>query len=412
MPSNLHEVCFWPMLRHNHDVVLPALAIPSEPLSKVGPCRRTVGRSCAGASIARLASPNAAPRLCRTSGIRPLSPTRAVPSWPSGSLPSPPAMRTAMMPIASGTTRWVSAAWSGHPSSPPRPWHVPPPCARLDHSVARTDLSRLTHALVDHCLASFPEPPAALVRALDHADDPPPGQQAFAFYHHHSRSSGSGPLGMVEGPSHAVGTACRRPGTRPPGRANALSLVRRRAGLRRHGPQPPLLVRGDSHWATPEVGEVLAQRRGIAFVCGGAGQAVVLRQAAPSMPAARGLSQQRTAQAQAQGARPPRSSRVSAECAAAAASWAQPWRVLVQAEGMAAGAKPRGWMQTSTAPGDMAKTTSRPCSMPSTVTAPRRPPSWPTLCDSGGRAPPRSSTMPSAPPRSRTRHSPPRTPLR
>jgi Transposase DDE domain group 1 len=59
------------------------------------------------------------------------------------------------------------------------------------------------------------------------------------------------------------------------------------------------------------------------------------------MQEARWLSQQRTAHAQAHGARPPISSRVYAECAYAAASWAQPWRGIVKAEVMAAGDHPR-----------------------------------------------------------------------
>ena len=48
------------------------------------------------------------------------------------------------------------------------------------------------------------------------------------------------------GPSHALGTAGRRPGTRPPGRAPALRLGRLLAGWRRPWPRPPLLVRGAS----------------------------------------------------------------------------------------------------------------------------------------------------------------------
>jgi hypothetical protein len=111
--------------------------------------------------------------------------------------------------------------------------------------------------------------------------------------------------------------------------------------LRRHWPQTHILVRGDSHFATPEVFEVLAHRRGIDFVFGLAGNAVLLRQAAPGMQEARWLFQQRTAHAQAHGERPPTSSRVYEEFAYAAASWAQPWRVIVKAEVMAAGDNPR-----------------------------------------------------------------------
>jgi hypothetical protein len=216
-----------------------------------------------------------------------------------------------------------------------------PTFSRLEHSVDRKDLYRLTQAFVDHFIASYPEPPAAIVLDLDHSDDPTHGQQELAFYNHHYRSSCYLPLFIFEGTSQALVTACLRPGTRPPGRENAMILVRLLSSLRRHWPSTHLLVRGDSHFATPEVFEVLAHRRGIDFVFGLAGNVVLLRQAAPVMQEARWLHQQRTARAQAHGERPPASSRVYEEFFYAAASWAQPWRVIVKAEVMAAGDNPR-----------------------------------------------------------------------
>jgi hypothetical protein len=63
-----------------------------------------------------------------------------------------------------------------------------PTFSRLEHSVDRKDLYRLTRGFVDHFLASYPEPPSAIVLDLDHSDDPTHGQQEFAFYNHHYRS--------------------------------------------------------------------------------------------------------------------------------------------------------------------------------------------------------------------------------
>jgi hypothetical protein len=143
-----------------------------------------------------------------------------------------------------------------------------PTFSRLEHRSDRQDLYRLTQAFVDPFSASYPEPPAAMVLALDHSDDPTQGQQERAFYNHSSRSYCSLPLFIFEGTSQALVPACLRPGTRPPGLENAMSLVRLLAALRRHWPQTHLLVRGDSHFATPEVFEVLAHRRGLDFVFG------------------------------------------------------------------------------------------------------------------------------------------------
>jgi hypothetical protein len=216
-----------------------------------------------------------------------------------------------------------------------------PTFSRLEHQVTRADLSRLTQVLVDHFIGSYPEPPAAIVLDLDHTADPTHGQQAFAFYNHHYQRYGSLPLLIFEGTSHALVAAFLRPGKRPPGAENAMILVRLLASLRRPWPSTHILVRGDSHFATPEVMEVLAHRRHMDFVFGLAGNAVLLRQAAPIMQEARRCFQQQTAVAHAYGEQPPPSTRVYEDFAYAAASWEQPWRVIVKAEVMAAGDNPR-----------------------------------------------------------------------
>jgi len=225
-----------------------------------------------------------------------------------------------------------------------------PTFSRLEHSVDRKDLSRLTRVLVDHCIASYPEPPAAIVLDLDHSDAPTHGQQEFAFYNNYSQNHCYLPLFIFEGTSHALVTACLRPGKRPTGAENAMIFVRLLASLRRHWPQTPILVRGDSHFATPEVIEVIAQRRHTDFVFGVAGHAVLLRQAAPVMQEARGLYQQRSALAQVHGTRPPASTRLYEEVFYGAASWSQPWRVIVKAEVMAAGDNPRFVVTSLAAP--------------------------------------------------------------
>ena len=236
------------------------------------------------------------------------------------------------------------------PLAPEQDLASAPTFSRLEHSVDRKDLYRLTEALAAHFVASYPEPPAAIVLDLDHTDDPTHGQQEFAFYNHYYKNSCYLPLFIFEGLSGALVTACLRPGTRPPGRENAMILVRLLAFLRRHWPRTHILVRGDSHFATPEVIEVLTHRHRIDFVFGLAGNPVLLRHAAPVIQEARRLHQQRTALAQAQHARPPDSSRLYTDFTYGAESWAQPWRVILKAEVMAAGDNPRFVVTSLAAP--------------------------------------------------------------
>jgi Transposase DDE domain group 1 len=216
-----------------------------------------------------------------------------------------------------------------------------PTFSRLEHSVDRKDVYRLTTALVDQFIASYAEPPAAIVLDLDHSDDPTYGQQEFAFYNHHYQNHCYLPLFIFEGTSHALVTAYLRPGTRPTGAENAMILVRLLSYLRHHWPHTHILVRGDSHFATPEVIDVITSYRWTDFVFGLAGNAVLLRQAAPTLQEARRLHHQRVALAHAHGQAPPTSSRLYDEFVYAAQSWAQPWRVVLKAEVMSADDNPR-----------------------------------------------------------------------
>jgi hypothetical protein len=216
-----------------------------------------------------------------------------------------------------------------------------PTFSRLEHSMDRKDIYRFTQALVDHFVASYPEPPSALVLDLDHTDDPTHGQQELAFSNHYYKSYCYLPLFIFEGTSQALVLAYLRPGRRPTGVENAMILARLLRALRAQWPETHLLVRGDSHFATPEVIESVTAIPQTEFVFGLAANAVLLRQAAPVMQAARRLYQHCTANAQIHGEPPPASSRLYEEFSYAAASWSRPWRVGCKAETMAAGDHPR-----------------------------------------------------------------------
>jgi hypothetical protein len=236
------------------------------------------------------------------------------------------------------------------PLAPAQDLASAPTFSRLEHSVDRKDLYRFARALMDHFIAGYPEPPAAIVLDLDHADDPTHGQQELAFSNHYYRSYCYLPLFIFEGTSHALVTACLRPGTRPTGAENAMILVRVLTALRHQWPETHILVRGDSHVATPEMLEVIAQQPLTDFVFGLAGNAVLLRQAAPVMQAVRQRHRQRSTLAQAHGEQSPASSRLYEAFSYAAASWAQAWRVILKAAVMPAGDNPRFVVTSLTAP--------------------------------------------------------------
>ena len=216
-----------------------------------------------------------------------------------------------------------------------------PTFSRLEHSVDRKDLYRLTQALVDHFIASYPEPPAAIVLDLDHSDDPTHGQQEFAFYNHYYKSYCYLPLFIFEGTSHALVTACLRPGTRPTGAENAMILVRLLAvsaaplatdPYPRPWGQPFCHPRGH-RGARPSAPDRFRLRLG--RQCGLAPPGRARHAGGARAPPAADRPRAGPWRA------PPASSRVYEEFSYAAASWSQPWRVIVKAEVMAAGDNPR-----------------------------------------------------------------------
>jgi len=253
---------------------------------------------------------------------------------------------------------WGTRGGERAPWEPAHDWARAPTCSRLEPPGDRNDRSRRTRAFLAHGIARAAEPPAALGLESDHAEAPTPGQQAWACSQHDAQHPGSLPLGMVAGTSHALGLASRRPGARPTGAATALIVARRLSSLRRHGPAPPLLIRGASHWATPAGLAGLASRRWPDGGVGLAGPPGLRRQALPPIAAARRLPPQRGGLAQAQGPAPPARRRLSDACPAAARSWAQPGRVVLQAAGLRAGDHRRvvvpSWEPPTPAMGDAA----------------------------------------------------------
>ena len=110
-------------------------------------------------------------------------------------------------------------------------------------------------------------------------------------------------------------------------------LVRLLSYLRRHWPHTHILVRGDSHFATPEVIEVITSYRWTDFVFGLAGNAVLLRQAAATSQEARRLHPPTGRAGPRPWPAPPTSSRLYDEFTYAAGP-GHNWRVVLKAEVM------------------------------------------------------------------------------
>jgi len=76
--------------------------------------------------------------------------------------------------------------------------------SRFEHAARRSDIYRLSRALVDQFIAGYATPPKVLVLDIDHTEDQAHGQQPLAFYNHHYGSTCYLPLMIFEGVRHEV----------------------------------------------------------------------------------------------------------------------------------------------------------------------------------------------------------------
>lgn len=206
--------------------------------------------------------------------------------------------------------------------------------SRLEHAASARDIYRASRALVEQFIAGFAQPPAALVLDMDHSEDAVYGQQPLAFYNHHYRSHCYLPLFIFDGLSGALVTAVLRPGKRPTGAENAMIMARVLKLIRRHFPDTHILVRGDGHFATPELMH-LCDAPHTDFLFGLATNSVLNRLAEPAMQRTRTLVAARQALGE------EASAKLYDAFEYAAGSWHKPFRVVLKAEVMALGDNPR-----------------------------------------------------------------------
>lgn len=147
------------------------------------------------------------------------------------------------------------------------PLASPPTSSRCAHRVSRTALSRLALVLLAPCLASDATPPTVIVLAVDDTEAPVHGPQAPARSDGDAGGSGVLPLHMSAGLSGrllpTILQATRCTGTQ------RLAVVKRLGKrLRQAWPDPRVMVRGDSHCASPEVRQWLAEHPALSDVTG------------------------------------------------------------------------------------------------------------------------------------------------
>ena len=127
-----------------------------------------------------------------------------------------------------------------------------PTMSRLENAPSRTEVGRLTAALVDIFCRSFASPPAAITLDIDDTCDPVHGHQQLSLFHGHYDTRCFLPVHVYHVESGKPVAVLLRPGKTPSG-AEVRILIKHLVGrIRRHWPRTRLTFRGDSHYGRRE----------------------------------------------------------------------------------------------------------------------------------------------------------------
>ena len=142
-----------------------------------------------------------------------------------------------------------------------------PTLSRLENRVTRSQLRRLSDALMDAYLAAHPGPRDLIVLDIDATDDPTHGRQQLSLFHGYFDQHMFHPLLVLDGVSGFPLAAVLRPGKchAAHGAVGILDRILRR--LRNAYPQATILVRADAGFAVPRIYALLESHQ-VRYVIG------------------------------------------------------------------------------------------------------------------------------------------------
>lgn len=115
--------------------------------------------------------------------------------------------------------------------------------------------------MIDLFCATFRRVPDRIALDIDDTDDPAHGQQDLILFNTHAGGYCFQPIHIFEAGSGKPVLSLLRPGKRPSGTEAAQVLRHVIARIRSNWPRVEIMVRGDSHYATPEVLDLLEEKR-------------------------------------------------------------------------------------------------------------------------------------------------------
>jgi hypothetical protein len=149
-----------------------------------------------------------------------------------------------------------------------------PTMSRFENRISRTELYRMALELLHQFLASYATPPKVIVLDVDDTEDPVHGGQEQARFDGYYGGYCFLPCHIYEGLSGRLSTTILQ-AKRFTG-AQMLAVLKRLVKRLRHAwPDTLLIVRGDSHFASPEVMQWVEAQPGLSYVMGLTSNAVL-----------------------------------------------------------------------------------------------------------------------------------------
>ena len=146
--------------------------------------------------------------------------------------------------------------------------------SRFENRISRTELSRMALELLHQFIASYATPPKVIVLDVDDTEDPVHGGQEQARFDGYYGGYCFLPFHVYEGLSGRLITTLLK-AKRFTG-AQMLSVLKRLVTRLRHAwPDTLLILRGDSHFAYPEVMQWVEAQPGLHYVTGLTSNAVL-----------------------------------------------------------------------------------------------------------------------------------------
>lgn len=204
-----------------------------------------------------------------------------------------------------------------------------PTITRLENHVSRAETSKMRRFFVDHFIARYERPPAAIWLDIDGWDAPTYGEQQLSLFHGYYGQSMYFPVLINEASTGYPLVLQLRAGNSHPGKGVAGLLRWIVWRLRRAWPNVKLYLRADAGFALPEIFHV-CERAQVGYVIGFASNAVLKRKIEALLEQARVVCCLSGEKA-----------RLFDDVYYQAGSWDAPRRLVMKAEWLLKGANPR-----------------------------------------------------------------------